>query len=71
MVEHLIVIIIIIAMLGVHRNHHQCQLTGTGLTNPQTMFDKSDNVNLWIVILVLSHIIQDKYSIFNYRVRLV
>ena len=34
------------------------------------MFNKSDsNINLWLLILILSHIIQDKYSIFNIRVR--
>ena len=34
------------------------------------MFPKSDsNINLWLLILILSHIIQDKYSIFNIKVR--
>ena len=34
------------------------------------MFNKSDsNINLWLLILILSHIIQDKYSIFNLKVR--
>ena len=50
----------------------ECQCRGPSLTLHSKMFNnKSDNINLWIIILTLSHIIQDKYSIFNIRVSLV
>ena len=71
---HLIIInITITATLGVQANPSPPSVnwkTGTELA--ARMFSKSDsNIKLWLLILILSHIIQDKYSIFNIRVRLL